>query len=168
MGPRRLSTEEKVRRFWLRVKRSGENDCWLWQGRTDKDGYGVFSAELQFGEQRAHRVSYKIHFGVIPTGQYVLHKCDTRGCVNPIHLFLGTALDNWRDCIAKGRQVIAVGSEQGGAKLTESVISEIRRRYLIGRRKHHHPDNQKALASEYGVDQAQISRIITGSAWVHV
>jgi hypothetical protein len=34
---------------------------------------------------------------------FVLHRCDTPACVNPDHLFLGTAKDNALDREAKGR-----------------------------------------------------------------
>jgi hypothetical protein len=51
----------------------------------------------------AHRMSWEMHFGPIPEGMLVLHHCDVRRCVRPDHLFLGTARDNTRDMIAKGR-----------------------------------------------------------------
>lgn len=168
-----LSIEEKTARFWSRVIRKENEECWGWTGKTDKDGYGIFAAISQFNEIRAHRVSYVIHVGAIPKGIFVLHTCDNRPCTNPRHLFLGTALDNSQDMIRKGRQVIAVGSGQGSAKLHESVINEIRQRYQSyyfseSVRTLRHPDNQSSLAREFGVDQAQISRIVNGSAWIHV
>jgi hypothetical protein len=47
---------------------------------------------------------YRVHFGVtLKTEQYVLHKCDVRNCINPDHLWIGSAADNNRDCAAKGR-----------------------------------------------------------------
>ena len=73
--------------------------CWLWAGRHAPNGYGTFGRC-----EYAHRASWKAHSGPIPTGVMVLHKCDTRCCVNPDHLFLGDAGDNIRDATAKGRQ----------------------------------------------------------------
>jgi len=35
----------------------------------------------------------------------VMHACDNRSCINPDHLSVGTARDNVRDMIAKGRAV---------------------------------------------------------------
>jgi hypothetical protein len=55
------------------------------------------------GGAKAHRVQWEKFFGPIPEGMHVLHTCDTPGCINIEHLFLGTNADNMRDMAAKGR-----------------------------------------------------------------
>lgn len=82
-----------------------ESGCWIWLGSVDKNGYGILSfyAEGKRTHVRAHRASFTAFNGQIPEGFFVCHKCDVPGCVNPHHLFAGTALDNTRDMIAKGR-----------------------------------------------------------------
>lgn len=82
----------------FRVDASG---CWLWTAATDECGYGRFL--FRGRNTHAHRVSWILNFGEIPTGIQVCHKCDIPPCVNPDHLFLGTARDNRHDSIAKGR-----------------------------------------------------------------
>jgi hypothetical protein len=78
-----------------------ENGCWLWQGELDKDGYGLFlHKDKRFW---MHRVSFQLMKGPIPPRHHVCHSCDVRDCVNPDHLWTGTATENMRDCIAKGR-----------------------------------------------------------------
>lgn len=51
----------------------------------------------------AHRVSWQIHFGEIPNGKCVLHRCDNTACIRPDHLFLGTKKENTHDIMKKER-----------------------------------------------------------------
>lgn len=96
--PARKSARE---RFWSNVERRGDSDCWRWLGSKNGAGYGSFSG---IGHTTmAHRACWMMHFGSIPPGMVVMHKCDNRECVNPNHLQLGTYRDNIQDAIQKGR-----------------------------------------------------------------
>lgn len=54
--------------------------CWEWQGRLDPRGYGRYAGRL------AHRISYELLRGPIPSGLELDHLCRVRNCVNPDHL----------------------------------------------------------------------------------
>lgn len=75
--------------------------CWLWTAAWNKQGYGSF----KIGRRTfaAHRVMYEELVGPIADGLFACHKCDTPACVNPAHIFLGTAQENMQDMIRKGR-----------------------------------------------------------------
>jgi len=122
---------------------------------------------------RAHRVSWELHYGLIPEGLQVCHTCDVRACVRPDHLFLGTNEDNHLDKIAKGRMPtgdehwtaylpdrIARGEAKG--KLTEMQVTAIRARYAAG------GVTQLALAKEYGVTPSNIAYICRRETWKHI
>ena len=135
-------------RFWLYVKRGRDNDCWLWTG-SKRGAYGKIKNSRK--SLLSHRVSYELHFGVIPNGMLVCHRCDIPGCVNPNHLFLGTQADNVRDMRAKGRAV------DHPRKLSDSDVLEIIRRRLAGERGY-------LVAASFGVSDCVVSEIFRGKS----
>ena len=114
-------TESYSERFWSNVRKSPESDgCWIWTGGRNKRGYGQLTV---FGRtQGAHRISYQIHKGKIPSRLFVCHNCpsgDNPLCQNPDHLWLGTHQDNMRDRNQKGRQA---SGDRSGARLHPETI----------------------------------------------
>jgi len=76
--------EKTVRRFWSRVDRRGEEECWHWSGPLNGKGYG--QVQVNGTTTGVHRLSYMIHKGDIAPGLVIDHQCRTRNCVNPAHL----------------------------------------------------------------------------------
>ena len=90
-------------RFWPKVDRRGETECWLWKGAIGTEGYGQF--RYQGTSQVAHRAAWMIYNNgeAIPPDMMVLHTCTNRLCVNPSHLRLGSAKENVGEDIHKER-----------------------------------------------------------------
>src|SRR5688572_29884902 len=83
------------RRFWKYVAKGP--DCWNWVGST-RNGYGTTTEGGCDGRLLyAHRVSYMIAFGEIPSGLVVHHRCGNQLCVNPAHLEPLTCADHKRE-----------------------------------------------------------------------
>lgn len=78
------------------------DDCVEWPGpRGTTGGYG--EVKYRYKNYKAHRLAYEWNVGPIPNDMFVCHSCDNPACYNPRHLWLGTALDNTRDMLTKGR-----------------------------------------------------------------
>lgn len=90
-----------IERFWSHVEKT--DGCWNWTSARSKcgKGYGVFNAnDKSLG---AHRVSFEIANGPIPSGLHVLHSCDNKICVRPDHLHLGTHKQNMEEAAERNR-----------------------------------------------------------------
>jgi hypothetical protein len=150
---------ERFERF---VEKRGPHDCWLWQGKREKNGYGRFQIGGKGSPQvGAHRYAYEAQSGPIPPGLFVMHRCDNRPCVNPAHLSVGTPKDNTADMIRKGRKrvVAPCGADHFKAVLTEDDVRFVRANPQV---------RQIDLARKLGVNATTIRRIRSGVGWKHV
>lgn len=158
--------------FHNRLSMDSASGCWLWQGRLTQLGYGLCPLGQKGKRVLAHRLSYELFIERIPDGLYVCHKCDTPKCVNPKHLFLGTAKDNRADCLLKGRWKCGDRRHEhnGAAKLTWAAVEEIRQVHADGRvqRFRNEPGRMstKDLAAKFGVCTQSIYHVVRGEKWV--
>lgn len=95
-----IADSDFERRFWTHAGGTGD-ECWMWMMSCSGPGYGQIrhNGVMYY----AHRLAFQFVYGEIPKGMLVTHKCDTRGCVNPSHLKLGTHADNMADMKRKHR-----------------------------------------------------------------
>lgn len=146
--------------FWHRVEKTDK--CWNWTAATHKFGYGEFRFKSIF--YRTHRFSYEMHHGTIPDGMSVLHHCDNPRCVNPDHLYAGTAVENSIDMHSRGRWKLRnpyCGERHHLSRLSANDVLDIRSKLKNG-------TAIRALAREYGVNQGTIQGIDRGKNWKHL
>ena len=145
----RKKPAEPIEARFAKSYRVDDNGCWIWTkgyagGRSGR--YGML--RLPDGSSMsAHRLSYTLHHGPIGSDLIVCHRCDVTACVNPEHLFLGTAKDNVDDMIRKGRQ-------RPHHKISDDVVNIIR----------NSADDCATLAKRFGIDRGHAWRIKTGRA----
>jgi hypothetical protein len=145
-----------MERFWAKVKKGNDEDCWEWQGSRNTGGYGWFW--LGSKPCGAHRVSYQLAKGSIPDGLEICHNCNNRLCVNPMHLRADTRKANMQDAILAGTKVMA---SKLPTKLNPDKVRLIRRLYLAG-------VENKTQAAFFGVSTTTISLIARHKKWKHV
>jgi hypothetical protein len=113
---------------------------------------------------RAHRAIYKLFIGDIPKGLMVCHSCDVRNCINPKHLFIGTAKDNTKDMMNKGRSKFQVfkGEDHGRSALKDFQILEIRKKYATQNY------SLSKLGKFYKTTKQTIWKIVRRKSWGHI
>lgn len=147
-------------KFWPKVLR--KPGCWTWLAGKNTAGYGSFWFHGRL--VMAHRVSWMLEHGPIPDGLFVLHHCDNPPCVNPKHLFLGTARDNLIDAISKGRHHAPQprhGEQNSSAKLTQQYVSKMRHLRCQGK-------TYQQIADLFGICKRTALLACKGITWKHV
>src|SRR5690349_8969939 len=80
-------------RLLTRCHRNPITGCWDWLGAPRGNGYGGFAWDGR-KSIAAHRASWQLLRGPIPSGLTLDHLCRNRRCVNPAHLEPVTMREN--------------------------------------------------------------------------
>lgn len=139
-------------RFMNKVEKK-ESGCWEWKAKLTAGGYGVWDRT-----KLAHRVSFEMFKHSIPNKKHICHTCDNRKCVNPDHLWVGTAKENIEDAIKKNRIKPLKGENSPQAKLTWKEVKLIREKKMKG-------SSLSILAKEFNCSIGNISAIINFRSW---
>lgn len=135
-----------------------ENGCFIVTShRPNTDGYCNMWHNHKM--RRAHRHVYEECFGEIEEGLVVRHKCDTRNCINPEHLELGTHQENMDDKSARGGN--AIGERNGSSTINEYVARKIKIMLKDG-------FATREIMSSLNVTNQVIRRIREKKTWKHV
>lgn len=160
--------------FWAKVDKSPHpKGCWVWTASVNIKGYGQTAYRQRMCG--AHRMSYVIHNGLIPEGMLICHHCDNRVCVNPTHLFIGTAQDNSTDMKEKGRSALGPkngmiknphkqprGEVHGNSKFTAGDILEIRRLYASKW------GSATQIGLLFGTSKKYVLKVVHRQTWTHI
>lgn len=162
----RLPRAANADRFWSKVARGQEAECWPWTSETNNKGYGRFT--IWTGGRRrilAHRFAYENSTGTtLGPGLVLRHSCDNPPCCNPAHLTPGTQVENMADARARGRAVNPPklrGEQINTAVLTADEVREIHVWLGLGYRLRH-------IAQAYGIGDGAIAAIRDGRTWKHI
>jgi len=149
--------KDKIRKYSVAEPNSG---CWLLERGIAENGYGLMHWD---GKDRlTHRLSYMAFNGPIPEGMCVCHRCDTKSCVRPSHLWLGSKASNSRDMVQKGRNVTQRGEDHYRTQLTESQAEEaIVLRYLCGY-------TFKEIGLKLDAEISTLGNICRGRSWTQL
>lgn len=151
-------SERTKERFWAKVDRNAERDCWPWLAYRSARGYGYFGLSTKRIVKATH-VALTLSGAPRPSERHgALHRCDNPPCCNPAHLFWGTQAENTKDAYDKGRKKPMRGTIAKRSKLTEADVLAIRAS----------PEGVAALGRRYGIGPAHVGNIRKRRIWRHI
>ena len=135
-----------------------EKDCWEWTAAKYRGGYGHFRrlVDGKWKMAKAHRYAYEAFKGPLEPFLMVCHTCDNPSCVNPAHLFTGTAKENSDDKMKKGRRGLPRNAKHKW--LTEEIVENMRQDYANGM-------SQIEIVNKYDYSRAQVCRVVNHQIW---
>jgi DNA-binding XRE family transcriptional regulator len=120
--------------------------CWIWCRGDHANTYGSTP------NGPAHRVVYELTTGIKLGKKYACHRCDNKWCVNPQHIFPGTARDNAMDASRK-RHAAAMATVKPRGKPFAENVRTVRLRKAM---------SQETLAKRLGITRQAVAQIEKG------
>lgn len=137
------------------IKPENEGGCWLWTAYRNPGNYGMIT--IKGKTEYAHRASYQLFKGSLEKGTTVRHSCDNPPCVNPAHLEKGTANDNFKDSIIRGRHSKILATKTYQDRRLGSDALEI----ISAQRNPREMPSVEDAANELGMDSNDLRRGFT-------
>jgi len=147
-------TSSDINRFWQKVDKKTDVDCWNWMAFVDKHGYPRLNINGKI--EKAHQISALLHIGPRLPNMCVCHTCDNRKCVNPRHLFYATQARNLEDMYNKGRNRQPKGTKAARSKLTLKQVDDLKQEYANGK------ISSRKLGLKYDLTHSAVLKIIKG------
>ena len=129
-----------------------ESGCWICTSHSV--GSSGYPQIYRSGQATGNRYIYTLLVGKIPRGKSVLHSCDNKRCINPVHLRVGSHLENMRD--------VSVRRCNSHYKITLNIARAIRELYSGGNYL------QKELAEMFGVSRQVVNYIVRNKYWKEI
>lgn len=185
-------TEKDQKRFWSKIIKGTEPECWIWTGTKNKPGYG--SMRIGNGMFRANRIVMALSGFYLTPETQVMHDSpngDNPSCVNPSHLKIGTHLENMQDRERKGRGVVPRGDNHHFRKNPSLAPRGIRNgkytkpertprgeragkakltteKVIEMRIRHAAGETYSSLGRAFGISKVNANRAINRKTWTHV
>ena len=134
--------KNNIEDIWNLIEKTDK--CWLWKGRLDKEGYGVWWFNGK--NIRPHRLIMEINGLEIKPPKVSRHLCNVRHCVNPKHVIAGTQKENVQDQLRFGTHA--------GLKYSDDLVKQIREEYKKTK------TSTRKLAEKYKISKSQAHLIV--------
>jgi predicted XRE-type DNA-binding protein len=79
-------TEKDIERFWSKVDKKLDEECWEWLGKIGKNGAGTI--RIKGKNYVPYRISHLLKTRLDDPNKDVFHLCNNISCVNPLHLYI--------------------------------------------------------------------------------
>jgi len=153
-------TKELNAKFDERYEIVSESGCWIWTGSLGSHPTHRYG-NLSIGKStnyKAHRYAAVRFLNANLTSKtFVCHTCDVTECVNPDHLYVGSAATNAADRDSRKRNTYLYGEDHNMCKISERDAKDI----FLQEGKH------KDIADQYGIARPTVTAIKTGRLWRH-
>lgn len=163
---------------WVNIKKTSllqynalfDNDCLLWTGSRNKQGYG--QCRYKGKSSSSHRISWMIKnkLSEIPkhdsdgNKMEIRHLCNVSSCMEPSHLVIGTSLQNGKDKRASDN--LLKGENHPNSKINKETARKIKWSKL--ERSDPNFITKEQRAKLFNVSFSLISSIDRGRTWSHI